>query len=258
MSQDKPTVIGPRPVSWIAILGFALGIAGAVLLLVAVIGVRFDLWHFRFSLLTLLEYAGYLGAAGLILSLVGLGRAWPGGVRRGTVLALVGIVAGGYAAYVPAQSWWKVKTLPLIHDITTDTENPPEFAAVVPEREAQNANPHEYAGEELARKQTEAYPNVEPLIVDDSPDAAYEAALALARERGWAIADADGEAHRIEATDTTFWMGFKDDIVIRITPTEGGGSRIDMRSLSRVGRSDLGKNAARIRSYLSELEPRLA
>ena len=77
------------------------------------------------------------------------------------------------------------------------------------------------------------------------PDRAFEPALSAAREMGWEIVDAASKDGRIEATDTTFWFGFKDDVVIRITPTPEG-SRIDVRSLSRVGRSDVGTNAKRI------------
>jgi uncharacterized protein (DUF1499 family) len=69
---------------------------------------------------------------------------------------------------------------------------------------------------------------------------------------GWQIVDANASEGRIEATDTTFWFGFKDDIVIRVAATSGG-SRIDVRSVSRVGRSDVGTNAKRIRCYLKRL-----
>jgi uncharacterized protein (DUF1499 family) len=70
---------------------------------------------------------------------------------------------------------------------------------------------------------------------------------------GWEIAEADAAAGRIEATDTTFWFGFKDDVVIRIRPAEDGGSIVDIRSKSRVGMSDVGANAARIRAFRDRL-----
>jgi uncharacterized protein (DUF1499 family) len=85
------------------------------------------------------------------------------------------------------------------------------------------------------------------------PDVAFDKALAAAREMGWDIVDAKPAEGRIEATDTTFWFGFKDDVVIRISPTSEG-SRIDVRSVSRVGRSDIGTNAKRIRAYLEKLK----
>jgi uncharacterized protein (DUF1499 family) len=76
--------------------------------------------------------------------------------------------------------------------------------------------------------------------------------LAAARAQGWEIVAAVPAEGRIEATDTTRFFGFKDDIVIRVK-AEGAGSRVDVRSLSRVGKSDVGKNASRIRAYLIAL-----
>jgi len=84
------------------------------------------------------------------------------------------------------------------------------------------------------------------------PAQAFDRALQTAREMGWTVVDSNSGEGRIEATDTTFWFGFKDDIVIRITPADQG-SRIDLRSVSRVGRSDVGTNAKRIRKYLKKL-----
>ncbi|MBI3803639.1 MAG: DUF1499 domain-containing protein [Nitrospirae bacterium] len=90
-------------------------------------------------------------------------------------------------------------------------------------------------------------------ITTDPPDQAFDKALAAARSSGWKLVDARKEEGRIEATDTTFWFGFKDDIVVRITPADPG-SRIDVRSVSRVGKSDVGTNARRIQKYLRKLE----
>jgi uncharacterized protein (DUF1499 family) len=74
----------------------------------------------------------------------------------------------------------------------------------------------------------------------------------VARQTGWKIVDENQAEGRIEATATTRWFGFKDDIVIRIAPSAGNGSRVDIRSVSRVGRSDLGTNARRIRAFLEK------
>jgi uncharacterized protein (DUF1499 family) len=84
------------------------------------------------------------------------------------------------------------------------------------------------------------------------PAQAFARARAAAQARGWEIVAADESAGRIEALATTRWFGFKDDIVIRVAAA-GGGSRIDMRSKSRVGRSDLGANAKRIQDFLTEM-----
>jgi uncharacterized protein (DUF1499 family) len=85
------------------------------------------------------------------------------------------------------------------------------------------------------------------------PNEAFTRALAVAQERGWQIVNADQSGGRIEATDTTRWFGFEDDVVVRLTPW-GSGTRVDVRSVSRIGRSDVGTNARRIRRYLDELQ----
>ena len=106
---------------------------------------------------------------------------------------------------------------------------------------------------QLLRQQRAAYPDLQPLTLAERPDAAFQRALNAARELGWEIVAAVPNEGRIEATDTTMWFGFKDDIVVRITPINGS-SRIDVRSVSRLGQGDLGKNAGRIRAYLRRLQ----
>jgi uncharacterized protein (DUF1499 family) len=91
-----------------------------------------------------------------------------------------------------------------------------------------------------------------PLTIDEPPERAFLRALEAARDMGWEIVDSDPARGRIEATDTTPWYGFKDDVVVRVR-AEGSGSRIDVRSVSRVGRSDVGTNARRIEDYLEKL-----
>ena len=101
-------------------------------------------------------------------------------------------------------------------------------------------------------QQRAAYPDVQPAILNVPPAQAFERALAAVHDMGWEVVKADATEGRIEATDTTFWFGFKDDVVIRVGPTDGG-SRVDVRSLSRVGVGDAGTNAKRIRAYLKAL-----
>jgi uncharacterized protein (DUF1499 family) len=148
----------------------------------------------------------------------------------------------------------QARRVPPIHDITTDLERPPQFVAVLPLR-ASAANPATYGGPEVAEAQRRAYPDIKPLMLSLSPGAAYSLALASARSMGWDLVASDSAAGRIEATATTTWFGFKDDVVVRIRPT-AGGSRIDVRSVSRLGKSDVGAIAKRIRSYLSEIASR--
>ena len=145
----------------------------------------------------------------------------------------------------------QAKQVPPIHDITTDVADPPAFEAL---REVRAASPngHAYKGAEVARQQQAAYADIKTVLLAQPPREAMQRALDAARALGWEVVATDTAAGRLEATATTRWFGFKDDIVVRIRP-EGAGSRVDVRSMSRVGRSDLGANAARVREFLAKL-----
>ena len=136
--------------------------------------------------------------------------------------------------------------LPAIHDISTDIADPPGFVALAALRGAQ-ANPLARTPE-VDRAQREAYPGVLPLDSPLAPAAAFARAAATARALGWRVQAEDPEAGLIEASATTFWFGFVDDIAIRVRPHDGG-SRVDLRSVSRVGQGDLGANARRIARF---------
>jgi uncharacterized protein (DUF1499 family) len=234
-----------------AVLPLVVAVIAALLLLVAGPGTRLELWPYGTGFL-LMRWAVYVGlaAAGLALVLLIVPR-----TRRGHAAVLaVALVLGLGVAWIPWNGLQTVRSLPFIHDITTDTERPPEFVAVAPLR-ADAPNPVSYPGEETAALQRDGYPDIRPLELELAPPEAFDRALAAAREQGWEIVAAVPEEGRIEATDTTFWFGFKDDVVIRIEPM-GTGSRLDIRSKSRVGRSDVGANAARIRAFTREFEQR--
>ena len=258
MSDQRDSGRGSQTrISRIALLGFAVAVLAALAMIAAAFGYRLGIWSFRFALLTLTDYAAYAAFAGGAISLIGLGRSLPGNLP-GMVVSVIGVVVGGYSCHTIYQQWVTVKSVPFIHDITTDTVNPPAFIAVVAAREAEGANPHDYAGETVARQQECGYPNLKPLVVDAEPATAYDRALDVANGMEWEIVATDRALGRIEATDTSTWYGFKDDIVIRVLADESGTrSRVDMRSLSRVGRSDVGVNAARIRTYLDALDESL-
>lgn len=229
-------------------IGIALSLIGAVLLLVGPLGTRVGLWSFIIGFMML--------GASVLLALVGASLALVGGVKTGQwLLAGTGIVVGLAVVAVPSAFILSARGKPAIHDITTDIDNPPAFVAVLPLR-AGAANPPEYAGAEVAAQQRRAYPDVQPLVLRSSAGEAFDRALAAVRDLGWEVVANDRTAGRIEAVDTTFWFGFKDDVVIRIaeTPT-GGGTRIDVRSKSRVGVGDLGMNASRVREFLRRLQP---
>jgi uncharacterized protein (DUF1499 family) len=232
------------------LLRFALLVVavGAIALLVAGPGTRLGAWDLRSGFM-LLRWAAYAGVAGTVLTIVVLFAARPRGMLLAVVLAA--LVAGAVTFAVPWEFRQRAQRLPAIHDITTDFDNPPQFVAVLPLR-AGAPNSAEYAGREVAAQQRAAYPDIAPRTLDVGAAACYERALNAARASGWEIVAADPLAGRIEATDTTFWFGFKDDVVVRLQP-HGNQCRVDVRSLSRLGRSDVGKNAARVRAYLGRL-----
>jgi uncharacterized protein (DUF1499 family) len=194
----------------------------------------------------LLKWAVIGALTTLVLAVAGLfiaarRRAGAATAMAALIMALAAIGSVGVLA-------WRASRLPAIHDITTDTIQPPPFLAILPLREGA-ANSAEYGGPDVAAKQRQAYADIVPLRLNLPPERAFDRALAAARTMGWELVLADPAGGRIEGTDTTFWFGFKDDIVIRVTP-QPNGSRIDVRSLSRVGVGDIGANAARIRRYL--------
>jgi uncharacterized protein (DUF1499 family) len=229
-----------------------LAVIGALLLLIAGPGARLDFWDFRFGF-TLMRWAVYVGAGTAALALL---LALIPSTRRGQFLKLAtALVIGLAVAAVPYLQLREARSVPPIHDISTDTLNPPEFVAIAPLR-ADAPNPVEYPGEDVAQQQREAYPDLTSFTTDVYPAILFEHAVATARNLGWEVVAAEPDAGRIEATDTTFWFGFKDDVVIRIQ-SSNGGSLVDVRSKSRVGMSDVGANAARIRGFLEALEDRV-
>jgi hypothetical protein len=201
----------------------------------------------------MLRWAAYIGAATFVLNIIWYLIRRPQGLVAG--LSGLAIIAGGFAFYMPFSQYLKAQNVPAIHDITTDTQNPPKFIAIAPLR-ADASNPVEYAGEDTAKQQRKAYPELTTYESLESPDELFSAALLAVDKMGWELVDSSETEGRIEATATTTWFGFKDDVVIRILAT-ADGSELDIRSKSRVGRSDVGKNAERIREYLSQLKPEL-
>lgn len=143
-----------------------------------------------------------------------------------------------------------VQKYPKIHDITTDTVNPPAFHYATDVRHTSHNSPLYRSGNALL--QQEAYSHIQPLILELSPEQALVAAKALVQSIGWGIYTVDESHHYIEAYDKTAWLGFVDDVVIRVSQHEAG-SRVDVRSASRIGLSDLGANAQRIDTFLQQL-----
>lgn len=170
-------------------------------------------------------------------------------------LAGLGLTFSVIVVAVPFGHWWAAKHAPPIHDVTTDTANPPQFVAVLAAR-ANSPDGSIYGGAQVAVMQHKAYPDIQPAVYRQIPSKVFRDALDVAQVLGWRIDAAVPSEGRIEATATTFWFGFKDDVVIRLTAVPQG-TRVDVRSASRVGVSDLGANARRIREFLAMLGKRL-
>ena len=170
-----------------------------------------------------------------------------------TIMALL---LSTIAIAIPLSMLNKGKSVPPIHDISTDLVNPPEFVAIAPLR-ADAPNPVEYAGVEVATQQRAAYPELQTLNYTQSKSELVEATKQVIDNLGWQLVNIDADQGIVEATDKTMWFGFKDDVIVRIT--DNGSKRlVDIRSKSRVGGSDLGKNAERIHGFIEELDSILA
>lgn len=225
-------------------------IAAAVVLVglpLSALGYRWGLWGLGFAF-TALRYLFYFAIAALASTLVGGAIALVKKRRKDVVTIAHALVMVGVPAAFVLMQFRAVQGVPPIHDITTDGANPPMFSGLVegmPERSL--------AYEDVYDQQQSAYPDIESMASPLSVADAYAKALATAASLGWEIAREDQSAGLVEAVDTTFWFGFKDDVIIRVG-ARGDGSVIDVRSVSRVGRSDLGKNADRIREFVEAFQ----
>lgn len=202
--------------------------------------------------ISLLRYGFYVAAAAVALGLATIVPTRPGDRRRGFLSSLLALVIGVGAAWAPFKLFLDARGVPPINDITTDVADPP--ALVVTQQMRQGAtSPPGYPGTDVAVQQRAAYPDIMPIALAVPPAEAFKRVDKVATAMGWEVVGRAPAEGRIEAIDTTQWFGFRDDIVVRIRP-DGTGSRIDIRSKSRVGRSDLGVNARRIRAFTEKLK----
>ena len=233
------------PLSRAAVAGFWTGLFACVLLIIDGPFYRLHIWGLALGLRVVIPSVLVIGIIAVLLSLFGFRRPGSAGV------AIAGLALGLLGTFLPAVNMYVEAHSP-IHDVTTDTADPPQFVAVLPLRAADKAaNSTEYDAQ-TGQLQKETYPDIGPLHLDVTPAQTLDRGLAAARALGWEIVAADPAQGRIEATVTAFWFGFKDDIVVRIT-AEGSGSRVDVRSLSRTARSDVGANARHVRDYLARI-----
>jgi hypothetical protein len=216
----------------------ALAVLAVVLLAVCGPGTRAGWWPFRVGF-GMFAGAMLVGLAAVGAAIVGLALSR---LRANSVPLLVAALLLGIAsAAIPLDYLRRVKTLPYMNDVSTDPERPPQFSP-----------PKTYESH-FAEMQQIGYPDVRPLELALPSQEVFARAAAIATDSGWEITALDEPAGRIEAVVTTRWFGFKDDVVIRVTPA-GAGSRVDVRSRSRVGRSDVGANAARIRQFFQTFQ----
>ena len=220
-------------------------IAAAVLVLLAGPLIKFSILPWAAGL-GLFAIGAILAGIGGIFCLVALLK------KRGGLTAIIAAAFGLSAIIIPVGIVVSARGAPAIHDITTDTGNPPQFVVITAQLRGADSNPVSY-DPAIAPVQTAAYPLLKPLILAAAPAAAFEKALAAAKKQGWVIVDSNAVDGRIEATATVDWWGFKDDVIVRLTP-QGAGTRVDVRSKSRVGRGDLGVNAKRIQDYLKDVK----
>jgi len=259
----KP-VIGRRHMlrKWLIRMTWVVMVVAPLIFVVAALGYKAGLFDLGTALGTLtrnlgpkaLMLSGAMGVVSLLASLLIQPR-----LRRGIVTGALAVLIGLLGLMQLKGVQTKAGELPFIHDVTTDTQNTPVFEGkILGERAAvDGVNTLDYVGKTDTREkklvsvlQARSYPEIRPIITSDSPEVAFGRAEQIAQDLGWEIKDMDAVSGTIEATDTTFWYGFKDDVVIRIRPGAGGGAVVDLRSISRVGGSDLGANADRIRAFI--------
>lgn len=245
------------------VLKAAIGLAifTPVFFIIAALGTKMGLWGWKFGFGKLtVGYGPKLMMLTFVVTLIALILAVVLKPRKDWLVALlclaVPVIGMGFGKSMKA----KAGSLPFIHDITTNTQDPPVFTQAIIDRRAKCSNSLDYIGATIGKSatlvsaaQVKAYPDVRTLVFSDSTDALYKRALSTVSALGWKLASSSEDTDIIEATDSSFWFGFKDDVVVRIRPSEGGGSILDIRSVSCVGGSDIGKNANRIRKFRDKL-----
>ena len=240
--QDGASILGEAYTFPMTITGAVLAALAAAALLLSGPGTRWGWWDFKVGLL-LFAAAFVAGLLALLIS----GIAWIR--RRPNPTAAIAAIAGLLIALLPLTQIIGARGKPGIHDISTDLADPPRFSAVLPLRaDTPNGAPDQIDAA-TAAAQRAAYPDISTLDLPVTKDVAFAKAVEAAKTMQWEIVSLRPEDGVIEATATTAWFGFRDDIAVRIRPA-GSHSRIDVRSTSRVGRGDAGKNAERVRRYL--------
>ena len=272
----------------LAAIALIVSLLSVVWFAIAALGSKWGFWHWSFGLGTMTVGLGQyvvFGAAGLAISALLIGLLTPGRVKP-TILGigalLVSVLLAGRLVGLGAGA----ASVPSIHDIQTDWADPVVLSQTMMSARGADSNPVRYGEEAIYRdanhprfggkliadiqeaaecashdedvcedsETPKPYKPLEPLLIAAPRAQVFEAASRIATQRGWEIVTSDAGAGILEATHTSGWWGFKDDVAIRIREAEGNTTRIDMRSISRVGGSDLGANARRVSAFLYELD----
>ena len=259
--NTAPFASPPRWPSLVTRTGLWILLAGV--LLVAVSGPIHRLGIADLGLALLLLPIGFFATViGTAIAIIGvLGGTAQHSSVPGTAAAIgivVGLILIGYMLHWVSRA----RSTPPIHDVSTDLADPPAFVAVLPLRASAHAvNSSQYIRQVHARGgriidvpalQRQYFPDLRPLQLPISPAQALKKARSVAGEMHWQIDAYDPAAGRLEATAQTAFFDFKDDVVVRVLPS-GNGSRVDIRSDSRVGFGDVGTNAMRIRAFLKRM-----
>lgn len=239
--------------SWWARATLIGSMIALVLLFLGPVGTRIGIWGFQTGLLVMIPAGTLLAAIGLLVALISLFVSKKRGFAGDPPALFTSIAICAVILVTMGLQFQKGTSVPAIHNISTDLSDPPRFTAVIIEARGEGSNPLKYDAEKIGPQQQAAYPEVTTLIVSQSGAATLSSAVAVLEDMGLEVVNVDEEAGIVEATETTFWFGFKDDLVVRVRET-AGGSEVDVRSVSRVGLSDLGANAARIQQVLGALK----
>lgn len=251
--------------------GVVLAVFVPIWFLAASFGTKLGIWTWQVGLLKMVggigvPLIGLLVLVTFITSLLVIFVKPRAGFAGLAAMWLVSLGAAGMAFTVISSA----RSVPPIHDISTDTSKPLSFSAKTIEQRGKNSNPilapnastvpfnrerlNDWSGRSLVEIQADAYPSIKPLIIEgQTPANIYKKALATAKSQGLKITSEDPVTMRIDAVAESFWFGFKDDVTIAVAPI-ANGAQVDMRSISRVGISDLGANAKRIEAYLAAVK----
>ena len=262
MAQLKITM---KRLSWLAIIGVPLWF------IIAALGSKFGIWSWQFGLGKMtMAWGKYVMFAGLGIGVVAFITAIAKAPRTIDI-----IMAGLIAIIIPVMAMAngagikkKAASLPFIHDISTDRVDPPMFTEYILDQRGSDSNPVTYVGKKdskgtalVSELQAKGYPDIQTQTFSKPFDAVASASSAIAGANGLGNVQMKANLSEsyivVQGTATSFWYGFKDDVVIRIRANPSGGSIVDMRSVSRVGGSDLGANAERIRKLQAALAAKL-